>query len=103
MAGGESRGGERPSVTVRIEIATPPDWIRPGMTGRARIELGTFAEALVVPFSAVVFENDTAQVFQTRLFTTRAVAIEVLAVVDQGVIVDGIGRHTRILRDAGSR
>ncbi len=103
MASGESGGRNmaQPSVTVRIAVEKPPLWIRPGMTGRAEIVLGRFDEALVVPFSAVNFENGAAFVLTKRLLGVKKRQIEVLAVVDEGVVIgEGLKRRDRILLEA---
>ena len=97
--GGMSRG----SLRVDLAITDPPDWVRPGMSGRAEIRLRRFAPALTVPYGSVRFDGGQARVFRRRFGRTRPVAIEVAGLTEAGVVVGaGLSPRDRILRRAQS-
>ncbi len=100
-SGGRASGPGQPSITVRIGVDQAPEWIRPGMTGRTEIVVGDYQDALVVPFSAVVFENEAAFVYGKRLWGAKKRQIEVLVVLDEGVVIGkGLGPGDKILLEA---
>lgn len=91
-------------ITVRVGVLEPPAWVRPGMTGKARILVHTFENAVVVPYSAVAFEGEKAYVFKQGLLRTSKRAIVVKGLLDEGIVVaEGLSANDSILREVPAR
>jgi multidrug resistance efflux pump len=104
VGGGVGGPGLQRLIPVRVELLMPPAWVRPGMTGKARILVHSFEDALVVPYSAVAFEGDRAFAYRRGLFRTSKRAITVKGLVDEGVVVsEGLSSRDTILREAPAR
>ncbi len=92
------------SVTIRVEIVNPPEWIRPGMTGKTRITVKEFEDSLVVPYASVLFEENQAFMFLDTLWGLKKTPVEIRGSVDQGIVTgEGITSHSKFLREAVSR
>lgn len=86
-------------VQVDVELLESPEWVRPGMSGRSRILVRRFEDALVVPFTAVGFGDSGPFLRVQRLWGTETLQIEVLGLAEEGVVVEGpVSRGTRVLR-----
>ena len=86
------------SLEVKLELERTPSWVRPGMTGRAQIEIDIPAGAMVLPNEAIRVDGDRTYVLEkTWWWRERERDVRVLAETPEGVALEGLEPGARVL------
>lgn len=84
---------------LTLSIADPDDRLRPGMSANARIEVGRLDDVLLVPPSAIFYEDGRTVVYRHGRRSIAPVAVEVLRRGrDQAAVAGDLDEGDRIAR-----
>lgn len=93
----DSESGVR-SLEVKLALSNTPEWVRPGMTGRARIGLNLRADAVLVPEQAITLTGGRTFVRERSwLWRTREREVQVVAETEGGVAIVGLEPRARLV------
>ncbi len=86
------------SLEVKLELERPPFWVRPGMSGKARIEVGVPAGSTALPHLALRLDGDRTYIVErTWWWGSREREVRVVAETPGGVALEGLEPGTRVL------